>query len=402
MTTRTWWQRPQLRTDEDEAKERKVTWLELFYDLVFVVVIAELAHSLAGHISPSGVVGFVLLFIPVWWVWIGGTYYNERFATDDLSNRVFTFLQILPVAALAVFAHDGLGETSTGFALSYAAARILLIILWLRGGWHARIFRPVSNRYAIGFSISALLFVISVFVPPPARFVLWGIGLIIDIVTPITTLNIQAKLPRLSTSRLPERFGLFVIIVLGESIVGVVQGVAAQPNLTVALSITAALGMALAFGMWWVYFDFIARRVYKPNVWWALTWGYLHLPLVMSFAAAGAGVLNVVSSESETIPDSVRWLIASAVGVALITMSLIETTLRREKDEPTHRLISPLLKLAAGVLALAIGLWSGLGPIGLLIMLLVLVVIQMAYGAYVWFTQPLPEAEPPSMNFDST
>ena len=122
----------------------------------------------------------------------------------------------------------------------------------------------------------------------------------------------------------------------------------------------------------------------------------------MGFAAAGAGVLNVVSSESETIPDSVRWLIASAVGVALITMSLIETTLRREKDEPTHRLISPLLKLAAGVLALAIGLWSGLGPIGLLIMLLVLVVIQMAYGAYVWFTQPLPEAEPPSMNFEST
>jgi low temperature requirement protein LtrA len=392
MTTRTWWQRPQLRTDEEQAKERKVTWLELFFDLVFVVVIAELAHTLAGDVSPTGVIGFILLFMPVWWIWIGGTFYNERFATDDVSNRIFTFLQMLPVAALAVFAHDGLGETSVGFALAYAAARILLIILWLRGGWHAEAFRPVSNRYAIGFSISALLFIVSVFVPPPARFVLWGIGLLIDLVTPMTTLQDQAKLPRFSTSRLPERFGLFVIIVLGESIVGVVQGVAAQHLLTVALGLTAALAMALAFGMWWVYFDFIARRPYKPNVWWSLSWGYLHLPLVMGIAAAGAGVLNVVSSESEALPDSVRWLIAAAVGVTLITMGVIEMTLRRDPDEPTHHFLSPLLKFAAGVLALAVGLWSGVGPIMLLIILLILVLTQMIYGAYVWFTQPVSEA----------
>ena len=394
MTTRTWWQRPQLRTDEEEAKERKVTWLELFFDLVFVVVIAELTHTLAGDVSATGVIGFVLLFMPVWWVWIGGTYYNERFATDDLSNRIFTYLQMLPVAALAVFAHDGLGETSTGFALAYAAARILLIILWFRAGLHAKVFQPVSNRYVIGFSISALLFIVSVFVPPPERFVLWGIGLLIDLITPVTTLKIQAKLPRLSTSRLPERFGLFVIIVLGESIVGVVQGVAAQHDLTAALGLTAALAMAVAFGMWWVYFDFVARRPYKPSVWWALGWGYLHLPLVMGIAAAGAGVLNVISSESDALPDSVRWLIAGAAAVGLITMGLLELTLRRDKHEPTHRFLSPMLKFAAGVLALAIGLWSGVGAIELLILLFGLLLIQMVYGAYVWFTQPLPESAP--------
>jgi low temperature requirement protein LtrA len=63
-----WWQKPQLRKDEEEGRERRVTWLELFYDLVFVVVVAELAHVLAAHVSVEGVVGYVLLFIPARWL----------------------------------------------------------------------------------------------------------------------------------------------------------------------------------------------------------------------------------------------------------------------------------------------------------------------------------------------
>ncbi|HEX6384663.1 MAG TPA: low temperature requirement protein A, partial [Anaerolineae bacterium] len=274
MTQRTWWQRPQLRTDEEVGQERKVSWLELFFDLVFVVVISQLSHHLASHISLTGAAGFLLLFIPVWWVWIGGMLYNERFETTDVSNRLFVFLQMLPVAALAVFARAGLEDGSIGFALSYVAARILLIFLWLRGGWHVPVFRPVSNRYAAGFTLSVLLFTASVFVPPPSRFLLWGLGLLIDLVTPMFTLRTQARLPRFSTSRLPERFGLFTIIVLGESIVGVVQGMAEQPELSGMTAVAGVLGMSLAFGLWWVYFDYIARRYPKPGVWWSLSWAY--------------------------------------------------------------------------------------------------------------------------------
>lgn len=169
MTAQRWWQKPRLRRDEEAHQERKVSWLELFYDLVFVVVIAELSHSLAGHISVSGVVGFILLFIPVWWVWIGGTFYNDRFETDDLGHRLFTFLQMLPVGALAVFAHDGLGETSTGFALSYAAARALITYLWLRGGLHDPVARPLTNRYGIGFSVSVLFVLCHLCIRPCTR-----------------------------------------------------------------------------------------------------------------------------------------------------------------------------------------------------------------------------------------
>ncbi|NJM99082.1 MAG: low temperature requirement protein A [Phormidesmis sp. RL_2_1] len=230
MARRTWWQKPSLRTDEDEGLERKADWLELFFDLYFVVVIAELAHYLAEHVSWSGVGGFIFLFLPVWWVWIGATYYIERFETNGIEHRLIVFAQMIPIAGLAVFAHDALGETSVGYALSYAVCRTFHTYLWWRGGYHDRQFRPVAKRFVLGFSISVGLFYGSVLVPPPMRFWLWGAGLATDLLTPFLTLKQQAQLPRMSTSKLPERYGLFMIIVLGESVVGVVSGLAAQAS----------------------------------------------------------------------------------------------------------------------------------------------------------------------------
>ncbi len=394
MEARRWWQRPRLRTDEEEGRERRVSSLELFYDLVFVVVISELTSYLAHDVSLGGVLGFVLLFIAVWWVWIGGTFYTERFETQDLSYRAFTFLDMLPIAAMAVFARGGLGETSAGFALSYAAARALITFMWVRGGYYDRAFRPVANRFGVGFCLSIALFVVSAFIPAPWRFVLWGIGLFSDLFTPVVTLRIQSRLPRFSTTRLPERFGLFVIIVLGETIVEVVQGMAEARPLSAAAWLNGSLGMGLAFGLWWVYFDFVARRKPKAGIWWSFSWNYLHLPLLMGIAATGAGVLNVLASRNEVLEANVSWLMAGAVAVALISMGLIELTLRPGPDEPTKQPVSFLLKVGAGALALALGFGGVLRPEVLLVVLILLVLIQMVYGAYVWFRPFDPGVKP--------
>ncbi|HEY9905513.1 MAG TPA: low temperature requirement protein A, partial [Candidatus Sericytochromatia bacterium] len=88
------WRPPRLHTSKDNEKERHATWLELFYDLVFVVAIAELAHNLEGDTSLSGFFGFVFLFIPIWWCWVGTTFYATRFDTDDLGHRLFALLQM--------------------------------------------------------------------------------------------------------------------------------------------------------------------------------------------------------------------------------------------------------------------------------------------------------------------
>ena len=386
-----WWRPPRLRTDEEEGRERKTSWLELFYDLVFVVVVAELAHFLATHISLAGALGYVLLFITAWWLWIGGTYYNDRFETEDVSHRLTTLLQIIPATALAAFVHDALAGTSIPFALSYAAGRILILLLWVRGGIHNRDFRPVTYRYAVGFTISAGLWIASIFVPIPWRFLLWGSGLTIDLVTPFFTLKQQAKLPALSSSHLPERFGLFTIIVLGEAVAGVVRGIASVPQVTVRVALTGTFGVALAFALWWIYFDFIGRRFAKPNVAWKARYGYLHLPLLISIAGIGAGVQSVVASEADGLTAGERWLISVAVGLSLVAIGLIEHTLPLDKEEPVNQYLSANLKIALGIIApLAVG-WTATGTYVLLGILLAVVMIPVVYGTTSWFQSPISQ-----------
>ncbi|MEE8327660.1 MAG: low temperature requirement protein A, partial [Nitrosomonadaceae bacterium] len=131
-----WWRKPVLRRDEDEEREYKASWLELFFDLVFVATISELSHILVHELTGTSVLKYLFLFVPVWWYWIGSTYYNERFATNDVSHRIFTLLQILAVAGLALHIRYGLGHKSQGFAVSYIFARVILITMWVRGGIH--------------------------------------------------------------------------------------------------------------------------------------------------------------------------------------------------------------------------------------------------------------------------
>lgn len=391
METGRWWQVPRLHGEEEQETERRVSWLELFYDLVFVVVIAEVAHYLSGHLSLEGIAGYLLLFAAVWWAWIGGTFYNERFETQDISYRLITFCQMVPVAAMAIFAYNGLGTTSVQFILSYVAVRIVIVCMWVRAGWHVPRFRPVSRRYTIGFSTSIALLLISTQITPPLRFMLWAVALLLDLFTPAFTATYQTQLPRFSTSKLPERFGLFVLIVLGEAIVGVISGVAAKEDLTLVTGIALALGMALAFGLWWIYFDFIARRPFRAGFWWSVGWNYGHLPLVMSIAAIGAGLITLL--ESETSPESYQ-LIGGALGLALVAIGAIELTLRRDLDEPTDLRTSVLLKWAAAPFAVLLGAFgTQLGLIGFLACLLPLLWVQMAYGAYTWFTHSTPPAE---------
>jgi len=112
----------------------------------------------------------------------------------------------------------------------------------------------------------------------------------------------------------------------------------------------------------------------------------------MGITAIGAGVLNVLTSGDQPLGAPIRWLTTGAAALTLLTIGLLELTLRRAPDEPTDHRISVPLKLATAALALALGPWRALGPTALLGALLVLVLVHMTYGAIVWFRQELAEA----------
>src|ERR671937_879089 len=96
-----WHDPPRLRTLEDAEEDRRATWLELFFDLVFVVAVAQLSLGLGNEVSLHDVLVFAGLFVPVWWAWVGYTFYADRFDTDDAPHRLLMIAGMFAVAGLA-------------------------------------------------------------------------------------------------------------------------------------------------------------------------------------------------------------------------------------------------------------------------------------------------------------
>lgn len=390
----TWFHPPQMRIgDGFEEQSRRATWLELFFDLVFVVAVSQLAHNLSDDVSLGGFLGFIFLFIPVWWSWIGVTFYANRFDVDDAGHRVLTAVQMLAIAAMAVNIHHGLNESSVGFALSYAIVRLMLVFQYLRAAIHLPLARGLACRYAIGFAIAAVLWLISTVIPIEERFFLWALGLLIDFATPLTSVKLQARLLP-NFEHLPERFGLFTIIVLGEAIIAVVSGVTEQKwNLT---SVAAAvLGFSIAFSFWWIYFDNVSGSALRvaateKRLDTLQVWLYGHLPLVVGLAGTGVGVEHIIQSQPNmALATAERWLLCGSVALCLLALTILHRTgvIFRCKVRSKYRFGSAIVLL---LIALVGEPLSPLMVIGLVAVVSIFQVVQDIYQGHP-LSSPLEE-----------
>ena len=186
---------PLLRSGVEKERERHATWLELLYDLVFVAAISQLTENLNKDYTFGGFLNFSILFVPIWWAWIGHTFYLTRFDSDDVVHRLLTMIQIIAVSSLIVHIPNALGESSNGFALSYAAVRSILVLEYWRAGKHNQFIRPLVKRYMIGFGSAAALWVVSTLLPVPHRFLLWYLAIVVDFIPPLTSGTLQVKFP---------------------------------------------------------------------------------------------------------------------------------------------------------------------------------------------------------------
>ena len=318
---------PRLQT-LDQSRGRTATWLELFYDLAFVVVVAVLGQRLHEDISWSGLTSFIGYFALLWWLWASHTFYADRYDTDDLVYRLLATAQMLAVLVIAASLALGPSESTTAFAAGYATARLVLLAMYTRVYRHVAETRLLVGGYLIGFGIAAAVWTASIFVPEPARFTLWAVALTIDLATPWFMRRQQAAVP-LDVSHLPERFGLFTILVLGESLAAVAAGLrhvewAWSPVLAAALSI------GVATTMWWLYFDnaegsVVRRQETDRRTWRPTAWIYAHLPLAAALAAIGVGLEHAVNEAGQgAMEASHRWLLIGAVIFALSAMALIQ------------------------------------------------------------------------------
>lgn len=346
---------PRLRTASSED-HRSATWLELFYDLVFVVAVGRLGHRLAANHGVGGVLGFVALFVPLWWTWASYTFYADRYDTDDLGQRLLAVVQMASIAIMAASISGDEADSVTAFAVAFVMARTVLLIMYLRAYRHVTASRELVGGYLVGFGLGALFWFVSIWVPDPARFVLWGIGLAIDFYTPWHLRERQKRVP-LSVSHLPERFGLFTILVLGESFVAIIAALS-HHTWDAKHTIAALLGVALATSLWWLYFDNhqgdVVRRSDTGKAWKPTAWIYSHLPFVVSITTVGIGLEFLIAQEKE---GPGRWMVTGGAIVVLLSLALMSVAANRGHDELDRRQATS--RAVAAGLMLLIGLVSG-------------------------------------------
>jgi low temperature requirement protein LtrA len=239
------WQPP--RRHGEQPRERVVGPLELFYDLAVVVLVAQAAHRLAGHLTWPGLGDFTAVFTLVWIAWANGSLHHELHGHDDARARSTFLLQILLLAAMGAFIPQATGARGAAFAVAAAVLFAVLAVLWLLAARGDRPeYRRASRLFVAGTAACAVLLAATALLPAGARVPAWGA---IDAVYVagfaailLTATQAQAA-AMIVTDALTDRFGAFIIIVLGETLTGVVSGLSSQPvsALTLAVGLVAVV-----------------------------------------------------------------------------------------------------------------------------------------------------------------
>jgi len=366
--------RPRLRTPR-EGEERHATWLELFYDLVVVAAVSQVAHALSEDHSALGMLVFAGLFIPVFWVWAGHTVYATRFDTDDLVYRLLTFLQMFAVVGMAVETHHASEGETRAFSLAYLGARIILLVLLARSGRHVPAARPFIRTYLRGFGAGAALWAFSILLPAPQRYVLWGASLALELAVPWQVWRSMHPSAAVSPSHIPERFGLFTIIVLGESISAVVRGLAGGRWESAAVAVSG-LGFGIGVCVWWIYFRHVERAIGRVKMGSGQPYMYSHIPLLVGIVVMGIGIEHAIKeSGADRFREGTFGLLWSGVYLWALGGWLLHHVMHPRESRPAAlRYAGTLAVLLAANLASRF--LSPLSAMGLLLFCLLVLLVE--------------------------
>jgi low temperature requirement protein LtrA len=237
--------------DGREREDRHSSWLELFFDLVFVAAVSQLAGTLQQHATEGYLLRFVGLFIPVWWTWLNYSIYADRHeARDDPTHGMAFLLAGLFGVGLAVGAHQAMQGHIGAFVVSFLALRALQMGLWARARRDVPAVARLYRRHLWTFGAGGLLWAVSLGVPSPIRYAMWAAAIAIEVAGPLMAARAHVSLP-LNPVHLTERLEIFVLIVLGESVTRLV-GAATQRAWTPQLTVVLAAAFATIASLWWI------------------------------------------------------------------------------------------------------------------------------------------------------
>ncbi|MDF3292872.1 low temperature requirement protein A [Streptomyces silvisoli] len=345
--------------DRDEA-HRASTPLELFFDLCFVVAVAQagarLVHALvAGH-AGAGIAGYLMVFFAIWWAWMNFSWFASAYDIDDVPYRVTTLVQIAGVLVLAAGVPRAFDRADfTVVAIGYLVMRLALVTQWLRAASGERgAARQTAVRYASGVALCQIGWLALLL--PPGRLAVWAFLVMVVAELLVPPIAESGARTQWHPHHIAERYGLFTIIVLGETVSAAT--VAVQSALDVhrphgQLLMIAGGGLLIVFSAWWIYFSVPIHERLRGNRE-AFLWGYGHYLVFASAAAIGAGIEVAVEQAVGVahIPASAgSAAVTVPSAVYLFTVWLLHT--RFHKRGLLHQSVLPVASVAVLACTLA-------------------------------------------------
>ena len=305
---------------------KRVSWIELFFDLVFVAAVGQVGRPLAEASGPGVLLQYVFLLVLIWWAWHGYAAYATRFDPDARSARAFTLLQMVAVVFMAANAEDHLASESTaGFVAAYGAMRVLLAMQYSRTPT-VDASRPLVRLMTRGLLAGGVAWILSALLPVPWRYAGWGVAALADGALERAARRRVVLTPP-HAHHLPERFGLFTLILLGEALVSIMRGIQQQPVWSLPAVTAVALGLTVVGLVWWAYFDVACATAPRPVVTMRearahANWTYAHLPLYLGVALLGVEVEHLIRDGGHAPADV--WRLVQGIGsLVVVTAALL-------------------------------------------------------------------------------
>ena len=361
-----WFHRPQIHSPA-AGTERKVGWLELFYDLIYVATFIQLGNALSANVSLEGFLGFAGLLIPLWLTWTSFTFYSNRFVVDDFVHRALVFTQMFAIGAMAVSVPSVFRGDTMAFALAYAVVRAVLVVQYVRVYAQVKHGREMTASYARAFGVGVVLWIGSAFLPTPWVYLAWAVAGGIDLALPFTrhSRELVGRYPP-DVLHMSERYGLLTLIVLGEGFVKVLSNLAAH-GASFSNAMMGGTALVVTCSLWWIYFDDVAGSRIKKGALAPFIWVYSHLPLTVAVTAVGVALKKAVAfTPGEPAPDGYRWLLCLTLGLVLLSVAVIDSVTQRKHAELSDK-ARVNVRLASAGLVVLIAAAGGAMPAWLLV-----------------------------------
>jgi low temperature requirement protein LtrA len=375
---------PLFAGDRDPSR---VHWMELFFDLIFVALVGQLAHGLHTHPSFATLGIFLALFASVWWSWVNLTFTVNVSPTLTRRGLALTMLAaMVAVGAMAVAAPEAVGERAWLFAAGNAALRLVLLGLWVRVAWGNGVGSRV--RLVAYNGVTALLWSISIALPHPFNYAVWALAVVIEIVLLTTTARLWSgsAFSRLNVEHLAERFGLLVIIVLGESVLSIVA--ATSEAWSAAAGVTALLGLVVTAGLAWSFFLYgveamaagLERLLGAGDVRGVRdTVGFLPFLLVAGVTAISGALAAAIAHPGEPLAPAMSASLGGGIALFYLTNAFIS----RRFGDPWRAVLRwavPAVVLPVLLVFAGLGLPGG-ATVGCAAAVVLLVVVSAEVGA---------------------